>query len=1341
MRNPKNPYALIYFSENSTFIEDFPKLNLLPQDFRIVVVPFTRIPRSLLTADLRKVYKAYGMQAFTTKQKIPIGRNVVFDISSYIRQIDLRFKPTNYRQRAGFLVNDALRSAFRFFTNDYEQILLYTVDLTKGFDTFINRKIFPIVQQMKDEDVFFENMLMNTITQQSSRYRLLVKNGDYNFRRVFQYLRNIKPISISDEVEKESEEGSKEVMKAVKDTIGTEYSDAVKGAIEDYLEDDKAAREKVQSGSASDLEIKRIAAASILYRVSGDYDGARRIARSINTKNSTAALKAIDKAYSDELLKPEKTVSLSSDPRIQVYDVAKMNGNKSPEHILQKRRIDFERNLREDLTNAFKVLETKDPPLKFVKLEIVDKKQRAGELTKSDLSVVSVTLRDKNGNDQVVTLEIPKINPNTGTFRVYGQTKVLINQIVQDPITFPEPGASRFESSYSKFRIYSKRLRTGRHLEAFMIYRIPFLFLLSLLFGFEQSLKKYGIKYRVVEERPKGEKYWARIHGGLYVIFENVESELQQQLILGFMKGEPDKYGISQEFPSKEYFVDLIQAFTGRVNSVYMIENNAANIVDPVSVQVLRNKQQPTKLEDIMKYMAEKVIDGYMIPRNDITNQRIRNSEVLVYLAQKQILAAYTTYREQVLSGSEDAKLSIIPTKVLSEFNKTELSMSMEYANPIEEISTLTRVSPSGKKVGGIPDKRSIGEVWRNLHDSYYGNIDPLDTPEGGNIGIVQQLTIDALITSSRGLFANKKMTNNENSGLLSSTTCMTPFLENNDGARVIMLANQAKQMLPLKNPEPPIVQSGYESILTNVLSDNFVKRSPCNGKILKITKDYIRIKCTGADEKEVDISPTHLRSGSGKNTLSVFRPTVVEGRTVKKNDVIAEGACMSGGSISLGRPLLVAFMPYKGYNFEDGIVINERMITEEKLTSLHGIEEEIMLSEEDRLLEIANIGDKLEKGDILLRKTIGEIEQLIGYEEDETSDIQSGQFIKRSQAGRIVDIEVYSNVPADIFPQLKELINKTNRKYGKPAKEKFSIRGETIKGVKIVFRIEQELKIGLGDKLCNRHGNKGIIALVESDRIMPRTPFGTVDVILNPIGILGRMNMGQVYEMYCGLMAKELGNRIPNMTQKQAIDLIRKLYSHLDKSKNKETTARLIANIGKLSGAQYKLFVENIKRSGFYPIVIPPFQAPNNLDIEKALKVLGLKSGYKLKLPEFNTTTAQEVPVGYMYISKLEHLGSEKIYGRSTGPTVGKTAQPTAGKRREGAQRVGELDSYAFISYNCPNVLAEMMGPLSDDYITRDEIISEIIQNGEAGYKEAKISPARDLLNAYFTSLMLTRG
>jgi DNA-directed RNA polymerase beta subunit len=780
---------------------------------------------------------------------------------------------------------------------------------------------------------------------------------------------------------------------------------------------------------------------------------------------------------------------------------------------------------------------------------------------------------------------------------------------------------------------------------------------------------------------------------------------------------------------------------TGRINSTYHISLNLRNIVDPVATQVLMNKQLPTDLEDIIKYMASKAVEGFIQERTDLTNQRTRNSELLVHLAQKQILAAYTDYKGQYLSGNEDAKLTIPEGNVITQFNKLEIVQDMEYANAMEEMATITKISPVGKAVGGLPDKQAVQLDARNVHPSYFGNIDPLDTSEGGNIGITQQLAINAFITSARGMFAQKPIDDKEAAGILSTNAAMIPFVGNNDGNRVLMAVNQVKQMLPLKNPQAPIVQSGYESVLSNVLSDSFIKRSPCKGKIQTITTDYISIDC-GGSRKTVDITPVHLKSGSGKNTLSTFKPTVVKGQSVKLGEVIAEGSGMEGGSIALGRTLLTAYTHYKGYNFEDALVINERLARDEMLTSLHGIEEEVLLDAKDSVAFIVDIGTSTKKGDPLLRKTIGDIDELLGYtdEEDESEEIHDKQLIKKSPGGRVVDIEVFSNVEPDKFPKLKEYITRTTKKYRKPAAEKFTKRGVPITGVLIRFKIEQELTIGVGDKLCNRHGNKGIIALIEKEELMPRTPWGEpVDIIMNPLGVLGRMNLGQIFELYCGLISKELAKIIVKTKSKtEVIKIIKAVMTTLDPSSNKEYSKILVNNISKLSTAQFNKMVSQISSTGFVPIIIPPFKAPPHSNIKDALKILGLKPAYHLKLPEFNTKTKQEVPIGYLYVAKLEHIGAEKIHSRATGPMVGKILQPTAGKRREGGQKMGEGDTYAMLSYNCPLALSEFFGPLSDDVITKNEIITDIIQTGDAKWRETKASPTKDLLNAYFVAMMI---
>jgi DNA-directed RNA polymerase beta subunit len=1340
LQDADEPFAFIYFSENSNFVEDFPKLHLIRQDYRVVVVPTTSIPRVLLTGDLKKLYLKMGLMPYTIKQKVPSGKNVIVDLTQFLTSVDNLYKPIHYRSRAGFLVTNLVNKSYYWFPDNYKKILVYSIDATKDLKTYPNRKIFPFLQSMKDNEFPFEYMLLCILGMGDTKYRLLIKDGNYNFTRLMYYFRNLKTVDTDEVIEDETDDAANTVMKSIEKEIEPETRSNVKSAVKDYLQKDEESREKIVSGDLNKTDIHNIATTSILSKVSGNVGKSKRMAQSVPQDKKALALKVIDKRFSKEILNPKRLETTSTEPHITALNPGKTIGEKTPEHIFEKRQIDFSTNLSTDLRNSFKELEKEDIPLKVKSFAIVEKPQSRGELLPTDTNLVKLQLVDKFKKTHDIEMELPRID-SKGSFRINGIRYILINQIIQCPITFPKPGESRFESSYSKFRIHAKTLRKEKFLETYLVsYRLPLLILLAYMFGFKETLRSYGISYIITTSKPAKTDFSCKINDTEYIIFGKVDSELKKQLCQSFIHGKVDKYKIIAPFASTEYFETLIIGMTGRLQSTYNISNTKNYIVDPVSKEVLTLMQLPTELNKIMKYMAEKAVQGYVIKRNDLANQRIRNSEIIINLAYKQIHAAYNAYRQQVLSGNEDAKLVIQPTTVMTEFVKTELVTPMEYANPMEEMSVVTRLSPTGKQIGGI-DKRAMTHEARNIHPSYFGNIDPLDTPESDSIGFIQQLSVDALLHSTRGIFSSKSMNDNEGAGMLSTTGCMVPFIENNEGARVIMMSQHTKQMLPLKNPQPPVVQSGYETLLTNLLSDNFIKRSPCNGKVTKITGDAIYILCNDGKVNTVDITPAHLRSGSGKNTLSVFNPLVKAGSIVKTGMVIAEGACIANGAIALGRPLLVAFMMYKGYNFEDSIVINDRLVTEDKLTSLHGIVEEVDVSPSDRVLEVAEIGKYYEKGEIIIRKTMGEIEEIVGYEEEESTDIFAGQFVKRSPGGRIVDIDVFSNVSLDKYPLLKAYAERTNKKYKRTGKENFRKKADIIKGAMVRFRIEQELKVKAGDKLCNRYGNKGIISLVEKDENMPRTPFGeTIDVILNPIGILNRMNPGQLYEMYCGLISRTLGKALPTLTKSKAIAVIKQVYTILDGSKNKIVSQTFISNLSKMSDLQFKRVLEQVKNRGFFPIVVPPFKAPKYNEIAKALKTVGLKPAYQLYLPEYRTKTIHEVPVGYMYISKLEHLGEAKIYGRASGPVTGKIAQPTSGKQREGGQRLGELDTYSFISYNCINVLAEFLGPLSDDYIVKEELNSDILQTGHAKYKEAKITPAKDLLNAYFISLMLDR-
>ncbi len=1343
-QDSKNPFIILYFSENSTLVDDYSKLNLKRVDVKKVIVPKTKIPYSFMSPELKKTYKAYGLVASSSTQSIPQKQNLMYDLTPFLNILDNAYKLKNYRARGGFILKNIIDKIFSSFPNNYQKIFMYSTNATKGMNKYIDRKIFPFVIELKKNKLYYDHLILNTIGDNSSRYRLLMKDRSIKFNRINLFLKNIKIIDDDEELENKINTATNTVIKKIKDDITPSNKNKFKQSIQKFFEKNPNTLEKAHNNDITNNDAKDIATASVLYRTTGDMGKSRKTTSKIPENKKTAALKVIDKKYADELLQPKKTETTAEDLVIQLSNVSNAVGNKSPEHIFEKRKIDFETNLKKDVVNSFKVLETKNIPLKFKTINIVKKPIRRGDLSPSNISTIKITVVDKFKREHEILLDVPNI-ADDGTFQINGKKKCLINQLVLCPITFPKKYDSKFESSYSTFHIWSKRTKREEYLEAYIgSYKVPLLVLLSFSFGFKETLKLYDIRYKITNEKPDKEVKWTiKVDDNQWILFENINTKLKEELIQSLVHSNISSYNLKAEFLTKQYFNDLIIKIAGRINSTFLIQSNLENIVDPVAKQVLINKQLPSELHLIMKYMSSKAVEGFVQKRNDISNQRIRNSEILVHLAQKQILAAHTEYKEQVLSGNKKAIFSISQTKVLSDFINSEIVADMEYANPIEEMATKTRVSPVGKAIGGIPDKQAIQNEGRNVHDSMFGNIDTLDTPEGENVGIVQQLTVDAFITSARGIIQTKDKKEGENSGLLSTTAAQIPFVENNDGNRVMFGCSQMRQAVPLRNPEIPMIQSGYESILTSVLSDDFIKKSPCNGKITRVTKDDISIKCSTGGNKVISITPVHLRSGSGKDTLSVFKPTVKVGQVVKYKSIIAEGSCITGGSIALGRSMCVALMPYKGFNFEDGIVISERIVKEGILNSLHGIVEEVEIAKDDRVVFINKLGAETIKGEPLLRKSIGEIEELIGFDEEEEGvEVVSGHMIKKSPGGKIVDIEVFNNLKEGKFPELDALTKRTRSRYGLKPKEKFIYKGEVIQGVLIKFKLEQELPVGIGDKLTNRHGAKGIVSLIEKEENMPRTTTGDrVDIILNPIGVVGRMNVGQLYEMYTGLISKELGRQILKLNNKtKVIALLNKVLPNLDMTKNKEFSKKLINSFRAMSDTKFKEFMKQVKDSGSMTILIPPFKAPAYKEILAALKSLGLKAGYNLKLPEYNTKTKSKVPVGYMYMLKLEHIAKDKLAARSTGPVVSKTFQPTAGKKREGGQRMGELDTYSFISYNCPNLLAEFFGPLSDDHITKNEILSDIIQTGHAKYRTAKSSPVRDLLNSYFISMMIWR-
>ena len=1371
VRRGDEKYLITFLSENSSFLDSFHRLNIKVTDVKYISVPYTAIPRTALTSELKARYRTIGLSAIQSNTKIVTPQNLLYDPSEYIIAVDKKYKPNNYQSFAGKRILSVVNMA-PYLYKEHKRVLIYSIDLTKPLQSnFTSRKIFPILQNLKSGEFQYDYLIFNTVDSKGSRYRLLVKNGEFKFNLVWAYLKSIsiKPsthqydkqlknnailpptdfiedLPSEDRVENDKvEEVASKVTHHISPVIQKSNITKVKAILTNFLQNNPNVVSKIEtSGEMTPSDAYKLATSSILNKTINNAQKAMKLVRNIEPSKMSNVLSKVDATFTDKFIEKTKVESTSDNYIVRLSNVSKLNDNKNPIHLFEKRSVDFQTNLQHDIESVFKVLEIRDIPLYVESVVLTDFLSRAGEINKSELTLATITLIDAYKNKHVVKLEIPKINSETGVFTVNGKSKCLINQLVQCPISFPSPGDSKFESAYSTFHIERKQIKRFSYLRTYIgsFKNLPLLVIVSLMFGFEDSMRLYDISYEVSDNPPtKSDQHVVKLGANSFLYFKNVNTELKNQLCNSFEEMNPYEYGVKKPILTREYFEELLHKLTGSISAAYHINRIFDNILDPASKQVLMIQGLPHDLDLIIKYMAEKVVSGFAQDKNDLSNQRIRGSEIIAHLIVKSVSRAYTIYRNQILAGNKNAVFDIMEKDIRSAFLTSDIVSNMEYANPVEEMAVMLRVSPAGRGIGGIKNKEAVSAEYRNVHPSYFGNIDPLDTPEGSQIGVVQQLTLDSEISSTRGIFNLKDIGPNQGAGILSTSAALIPFTTSNDGNRIMFACSQQKQMLPLKNPEPPAVMTGYESILTHILTPNFIKKAPSDGTITEVTKDIISIDSNDGKKYVIDLSPIHLSSGSGRDTLSVFIPKVKVNQKVKEKEIIAEGSSIKDGTISLGRNLLVAYMPYKGYSYDDGIIINENLVKNEKLVSLHAVIEEVLVSEKDRILHIVDIGTKTEKGDVLLRKTIGEIEELLGFEDDEDSVVNGQDMIKKSPGGIVVDIEVYANIDVSKNPKLKELSDKTRRKYGTALKENFSVAGKAIKGILIKFKVQQELSIDLGDKMTGRYGNKGVLCKIEKNELMPQVPWGDhVDIILNPIGVISRMNVGQIYETYCGLISKSLSGMMAHNTKERFIHALNHVLPLLDGTKNKEYSRGVVEGLMATTDKEYLAIVNKIKTDGFFPIIIPPFKSPTVQSIKQALDILGLKSGYNLYLPEFKVRTTNEVPVGYIYMSKLEHIARLKSHSRSTGPMTSKTGQPTAGKKREGGQRMGELDSYSILSYNVPHLASEIFSSMSDDIKSKNEMISEIVQTGETTFRHPQVTPAKDLLSCYFLALMLDK-
>ena len=666
-------------------------------------------------------------------------------------------------------------------------------------------------------------------------------------------------------------------------------------------------------------------------------------------------------------------------------------------------------------------------------------------------------------------------------------------------------------------------------------------------------------------------------------------------------------------------------------------------------------------------------------------------------------------------------------------FGSSPLSQFMDQTNPLSELTHKRRLSALGP--GGLSRDRASFEV-RDVHYTHYGRMCPIETPEGPNIGLISYLATFARINEygfietpfrkvrdGKVLDEVKYMTADEEDEyvvaqaneplddeghfvrnkvnvrimedfreveasrvefmdvspkmVVSVATAMIPFLENDDTNRALMGSNMQKQAVPLLKPENPIVATGME--YKAAVDSGVVVLAKREGEVTYVSADTIKIRAKNGEIDEYNLIK-FLRSNHG--TCINQKPIVAVGQKVGEGDVIADGPATSNGEISLGRNALIGFMTWEGYNYEDAVLINERLVREDIYTSIHIEEYEIeardtKLGPEEITRDIPNVGEDALKdldergiirigaevtaGDILVGKVTPKGETELTAEErllraifgEKAREVRDTSLrVPHGEYGTIVDVKVFTRENAS----------------------------ELSPGVNVVVRcyIAQKRKISVGDKMAGRHGNKGVVSRILPSEDMPFLPDGTpLDIVLNPLGVPSRMNIGQVLEVHLGYAAKALGWNIctpvfdgaHEKDIRQCFQMAEEL-TKADNYEKKDTAGLDFSKIPLCEHAKTQLYDG---RTG------EPF---DNL-----------------------------VTVGYMYYLKLHHLVDDKIHARSTGPYSLVTQQPLGGKAQFGGQRFGEMEVWALEAYGAAYTLQEILTVKSDDVVGRVKTYEAIVK------------------------------
>jgi len=977
-----------------------------------------------------------------------------------------------------------------------------------------------------------------------------------------------------------------------------------------------------------------------------------------------------------------------------------------------------------------------------------------------------------------LSMSIPELIDNNFVF-VNGKKKVPHFQLIDLPITvkqnkkIQDSFIVKFRSNVCTTVLYEKNNLFPKTVISMMGKKIPFSLILLCYYGRDKINELFDIEKYDIDLLDNKKHMYGRLLGEIkYYYDHNLDHD-------GYLK-------ILGEFFTK---------YNAKVKGEEVIY--ALDITPKIDVMTKRFMKNETMIEEIIWAIKNGPFDDA-----DFRYKRVRCFEYLI------MGPVFRSIYNLCLStkNTKQPKFNVNKSEIIQNCNVSDIVQFDFSINPIGSLTELSRISLLGP--GGF-SRNNVPEYLRDIHESMFGRICVVDTPDRDNCGVVENLLPNTDLDDN--LQFTDKICDKQP---VSIPVSLVPFMEHDDQTRLQMASSQMRQAILLKNPEPPMIQSGCEGLYTEHTPFSFVAKE--DGVVLYEDEDN-DILIVKYDSGEVDF----FNAGTRRiyvNNMDIMNHTIKEGERFNKDDVLAESLFVNNKTINIGRNLLTGVTVYRGYNYEDGVVISERLVEDGILSSIHFKDLSFFIPTNRVLLNLCekNIveeNDKDYEGDDsdyvvitpykeedgngnvreLRRKyrplprrddliEAGEpyaILKKIPMRDDFNTIFEEEEKLTCNKKIKILECNIYVNDYIDdtkVPEEYKDWIrrktenqrNKENKikeviKQSLPKKEatkfikdhlsnfdsdgKYKIKSERFDGIFVHLTGFYIRKIEIGDKVGNRHGNKGVISCILEEDRMPRLPDGRpLDIIINPLGIISRMNIGQLFELHLSMSLNDLKNKIKlylkyNFSQRRIKNYILKYIKIIDNTRDKWYTRQFTERLKTVDITEE--FIDTLT------LIQAPFESVTMSKCLKALKYTNTPFRYELFDPYINKegeNLENEIACGFMYFFRMVHIAEEKLAARGIGTYTKKTLQPTSGKRNQGGQRLGEMEVACMIAHGSIDNLHESMTTKSDCIEAKNRWMYNTIDSGNKLKNNQfddsdDISESVRLLNSYLTVIGIDKS